>query len=269
MEIALRVPADYADPIADVLADVGYQGAAIERDDIPPDAWDEGDMPPANHLLVRAYLPADDDLTNKRTQLENALARYPVEAPIYKSVAEQDWADAWKRYYHPIRIGKRIVVHPLWEPPTNTQPDDILIGLDPGQAFGTGTHATTQLCLTAIEATLPSGTSVLDLGTGSGILSIAAAHFGASHIAAIDIDPVAVEAARENIERNTADTPIDLHTGGLPEALTIGKQYDYVIVNILARIIMQMCENGLGDLVKPGGQAIFSGVIESQVEQLE
>jgi ribosomal protein L11 methyltransferase len=194
-EVALRVDGQLTDTIAEIFSEYGYQGVAIERDGIMPDRWDEVTLPQPTQFTVRAYLPENGDLTNVQQQLEDALRGYSLETPIYRTVSEENWAEAWKQHYHPLRVGQRIVVRPTWEP-ADLKPDDIEIALDPGMAFGTGTHPTTQLCLEAIEDWMPPGQSVLDLGCGSGILSIAAAKLGASNIFAIDVDPVAVEAAQ-------------------------------------------------------------------------
>ena len=181
---------------------------------------------------------------------------------------EENWAEAWKKHYHPLRIGERIVVRPLWES-VDLGPDDIEIALDPGMAFGTGTHPTTQLCLQALETAVSPGTAVLDLGCGSAILAIAAAKLGAGNVYAIDNDPVAMEAAAENVTQNGVADRITLATGSLPEVKALNRQFDLALVNILARIIIPMAESGLGDVVKPGGIAIFSGLIRSQQDEVE
>ncbi len=188
--------------------------------------------------------------------------------PAYSSVAETDWAEAWKAHYKPLRIGKRILVRPLWIE-ANLQPGDIEIALDPGMAFGTGTHATTQLCLQALEDRLSPGMTVLDLGTGSGILAIAAAKLGAAHVYAIDNDPVATEAAAGNFAQNGANEAVTIATGSLADALGSGTAYDFVVVNILARIILGMTGDGLERVVKPGGIAVFSGIIQPQADEVE
>jgi ribosomal protein L11 methyltransferase len=170
-------------------------------------------------------------------------------------------------HYHPVRIGKRLLIRPLWtEVPL--QPDDVEIALDPGMAFGTGTHPTTQLCLEALEDLLVPGASVLDLGCGSGILSIAAAKLGAAHVLALDIDSVAVESSIENAKQNKAER-ITVQEGSLETVVTSARRFDLLLCNILARIIIQMCDEHLGEIVRPGGLAIFSGLIEEQADDVE
>ncbi len=270
LEVSLRgVDVTLSDVIAALMGEFGYQGVAVEQEGIMPLSWGEDNPPPATHFTIRAYLPIDEQLAASRAQLEAALARYPVEAPLYRDVDEDDWAEAWKRFYHPLRIGERIFVRPVWEGAENAKPDDVEIVLDPGMAFGTGTHPTTQLCLAAIEDWMPPGQNVLDLGCGSGILSIAAAKLGAGNVYAIDVDPVAVEAAEENLTRNGVREDVELTTGGLPEVLALNRPFDFAAVNILARIIVQMCEMGLGEIVKPGGRAVFAGLIETQADKVE
>lgn len=267
VEMVLRVDIRLTDAVVDVLERHSYQGVAIEHDGIPPDKLDEDELPPPTHHIIRLYLPDDEKAEQHKATINAALGGLAVEAPFYRVISEQDWSEAWKAHYHPLRIGERLVIRPVWENIT-LHPDDIEIVLDPGMAFGTGTHTTTQLCLEAIEMQLKPGESVLDLGSGSGILSIAAALLGAGHVHAIDIDPVATAAAAENFERNLIREPITLVTGGLPEALALGRTFDFVIVNILARVIIDMSQNGLARLFHPGSRGIFTGLIDSQADEV-
>jgi ribosomal protein L11 methyltransferase len=150
-----------------------------------------------------------------------------------------------------------------------TKPEDIVLSLDPGMAFGTGTHPTTQLCLEALETMVEADTDVLDLGCGSGILAIAAAKLGANKILALDIDPIAIDATIENAEDNGVLAQITAQTGSLESVLASARRFDLIVVNILAKIIIPMCDNHLGDTVRPGGKAIFSGIIEDQADDVE
>jgi len=272
IEVSLRVDGEAAEAIAEVLQRYGHQGVAIEQDGILPDRWDEDEVPPASHLIVRAYFPDDHRADETKAQLEQALGHmrmmYPMPDPIYNMIDEADWAEAWKAHYHPVRIGKHILIRPAW---IEVEPsdDDLVISLDPGMAFGTGTHPTTQLCLEALEDRVQQNQQVLDLGCGSGILSIAAAKLGAASILAVDIDPIAVKSTLENAEANGVAALIEAQEGSLQTVLATGQQFDFVVVNILAKIILAMCEQGLGDTVHPGGQAIFSGIIEEQVDDVK
>lgn len=269
IEVTLRTNAALTEAAADILRGYGYQGVALERGDIPDDdPWDEATIPPPTHHIVRAYLPTDGHTPTLQAQIEVAFASMPIEQPVFRKVAEEDWAEAWKANYHPVRLG-RLLVRPAWES-ADLQPDDVEIVLDPGMAFGTGTHATTQLCLQALDARPPTGGEhVLDLGCGSAILAIAAAKLGAASVYAIDIDAVAVQAARENVTRNGVAGVVTVAAGGLPDVLRLETAFDYALVNILARVILQMTESGLERIVRPGGRVVFSGLIASQQDEVE
>jgi ribosomal protein L11 methyltransferase len=272
IEVSLRVDGEGAEAISEVLNRYGYQGVVVEHGGIPPDKLDEDELPPPAWVWVRAYIPDDGAAEETKAKLEQALAymnmMYPMPTPTYQRVDEQDWAEAWKQHYHPIRIGRRIVIRPLWEDAPLSD-GDIEIALDPGMAFGTGTHPTTQLCLEALEDLLVHGAHVLDLGTGSGILAIGAAKLGAGHVLGLDNDPVAVTVAHENIAQNGVSAQITIAEGSLETIITSARRFDLIVVNILARIIIAMCSQGLGQTVRPGGLAIFSGIIDTQADDVE
>ena len=268
----MRVDGESAEALAEVLQRFGHQGVSLEQDGIPPETWDEDEVPPAETLILRAYFLDDDDFPGKRRELETALGHmrlmYPMPKPSYITVREDDWAEAWKTHYQPLRVGKRLLVRPLWVDVDLAQ-EDIEIALDPGMAFGTGTHPTTQLCLEALETMAEPAIDVLDLGCGSGILAIAAAKLGAGKVLALDIDPIAVRATRENAARNGVAQQIVAEQGSLESVLSSARRFDMVMVNILARIIIEMTDRQLGQILRPGGVAIFSGIIDSQVEAVE
>lgn len=272
IEVSLSVDGEAAEATADLLQRFGYQGVAVEHEGIPPDKLDEDEIPPAQSLTVRAYIPDDERAAETKQRLTEALRymnmMYPMPAPVFKLVDEQDWAEAWKVHYHPVRIGRRLLIRPLWVE-VEAQPDDLVIALDPGMAFGTGTHPTTQLCLEALDDLVQPGVQALDLGCGSGILAIAAAGLGAGHVLALDIDPIAVDATIRNAEANGVGDRITAQTGSLESLVTSARRFDLAVVNILARIIIQMCDEHLGDVVRPGGLAIFSGIIEEQADDVE
>jgi ribosomal protein L11 methyltransferase len=188
--------------------------------------------------------------------------------PVYATVDEENWAEAWKAHYHPTRIGQHIIVRPLWEE-AEIGEGDIEIALDPGMAFGTGTHATTRLCLESLEGMMRPGLNVLDLGCGSGILAIAAAKLGAAKVLALDIDPISVRATEFNAWQNNTAEKISAHQGSLDTVLHSARRFDLLLANILAKTIIAMCDNGLGQVVRPSGQAIFSGVILEQVDDVK
>jgi len=272
VEVSITVDGEAAEAAAELMNRYGYQGVAIEHDGIPPDKLDEDQLPPPAALTVRAYLPDDARAPELKTQLIQGLRylnmMYPMPEPAFRTVDEQDWAEAWKQHYHPVRIGRRVLIRPLWVD-VPLQPGDVEIALDPGMAFGTGTHPTTQLCLEALDDLMQPGLQVLDLGTGSGILAVGAAKLGAVHVLALDNDPVAVEVALENIAQNGVADRITVQEGSLETVVTSARRFDLIVVNILARIIIAMCDQHLGDTVRPGGRAIFSGIIEEQGDDVE
>ncbi len=270
IEVIMRVDGESAEAAADVLQRYGHQGISIEQDGIQPDVWDEGEAPPPSSLTLRAYLPDDERLATAKKRLENDLRHmnrlYPMPQPQYRRLEEADWEQAWKAHYRPLRVGRRLLIRPLWID-VELAAGDIEIALDPGMAFGTGTHPTTQLCLEALEDLVQSGQDVLDLGCGSGILAIAAAKLGAEKTLALDTDAMAVQATRENAAANGTADKIMAMQGSL--ANIRGSAFDIVAVNILARVILTLAENQLGAAVRPGGTAIFSGIIDTQAAEVE
>lgn len=177
---------------------------------------------------------------------------------------EEDWADNWKRYYKPVKIGKLVVV-PEWETYMTDEPGEIVIIMDPGMAFGTGTHESTQLCALLLQRYLQPGVRVLDIGTGSGILAIAASKLGASAVSAYDIDPTAVRIARENIIKNECGN-VTCNVSDLFSA--VSGLYDFVVANITAEIVMRLAKNA-GYYIRRGGMLALSGIIDEQCDEVK
>ncbi len=263
---------ELAEAVAEVLSRYAPGGVAIESTEVAADAEDEGGHA-VGPLRVCAYLPMNEEVEETRRRLEEALWYLgrirPLPAPQFQPVQETDWAVAWKKHYHPISVGQKLIIVPAWlEPPSR---DRIPIRMDPGMAFGTGTHPTTQLCLEMIESwfVAESAPSVIDVGCGSGILSIAAIKLGASRALGVDIDPQAIPVARENAEMNGVSDRLELGTGSVKEILA-GKfsfrQAPLVLANILAPIIIRLLEDGLAGLVAPGGALLLSGILQAQWE---
>jgi ribosomal protein L11 methyltransferase len=178
-------------------------------------------------------------------------------------VEESDWADAWKQYFKPQRIGRRIVVKPTWET-FDPAPDDLILQIDPGMAFGTGLHATTRLCLRALEDVVSPGAQVADVGTGSGILAVGAALLGAGRVEAVDVDPLAVRIARENVTLNGVADVVQVEEADAPP---VGP-FDVVVANILADVILGMAP-ALRDALRPGGVLVASGIIDTRAGDVE
>ncbi len=273
IEVSMEVDGESAEAVSEILQRYGHQGVAIEQGGFSIETW-EDEIPPADKLIVRAYLPDDDQVETQKQQLEQALWHlgqlYPMPTPQYRVVDEQDWAEAWKANYHPLHLGRHIYIRPLWvEQPGD--PGDVVIALDPGMAFGTGTHPSTQLVLEATEDLLENwpGAKVLDLGCGSGILSILAAKLGAAHVLALDTDPIAVRATADNAAANAVSDRITAQTGSLESLLHAATRFDLALVNILAKVIVALCEQGLGSVIRPGGIGVFGGIIEEQANEVE
>jgi len=285
LEITVNCDPENAEAVADVLARYAPGGVAIQQNaldltgrDLTGAEW-RPDGPLESVAAVRAYLAFEPGLNVKRRQVEEALWHLrqiaPIPEPQFRTVVEEEWANAWKEHFHVTRIGKRMVVKPSWRE-YSSQADDIVLELDPGMAFGTGLHPTTQMCLLALEKYMRGGERVLDLGTGSGILAIAAVKLGAAACLATDIDPVAVEAARANVSANHVSDRVQVEQGSLVQISNLKFQiskdasqssdlkFDILLVNILAKIIVELCGQGLGEVIKPGGLAIFAGLIDTQ-----
>ncbi|HEX2623037.1 MAG TPA: 50S ribosomal protein L11 methyltransferase, partial [Phototrophicaceae bacterium] len=229
LEITLQVPRDDGEPVAEILRSFGHQGVLLEHLGIPPDRFDDDELPEPTHLAVRVYLPNDDRAPAAKAQIEAEISPLYNVSPIYVLVDDEDWAHAWKKHYHPTRVGNHMMIRPVWEEADDLKPDDLVIVLDPGMAFGTGTHPTTQLCLASLEALMKPGLSVLDLGCGSGILAIGAVLLGSPKVIAVDIDPIAVAATIENAERNGVADKIVAQQGGLETVITSARRYDLLV----------------------------------------
>jgi ribosomal protein L11 methyltransferase len=249
-------------------------GVAIESTAVTASA-DDSVGQAVGPLRVCGYLPVDDQLEENRRRLEEALWYLgrirPLPAPQFRTVQEQDWSQTWKQHYHPIPIGKRLVVVPAWlESP---DPGRIAIRMDPGMAFGTGTHPTTQLCLELLETYLPeNAAAVIDVGCGSGILAVAAIKLGAQAALGVDIDPEAVQAAQANAELNGVAERLEVKLGSVAEILgggTLLKKAPLVLANILAPVIIRLLDEGLADLLDPGGVLVLSGILDEQAGEVE
>jgi ribosomal protein L11 methyltransferase len=285
LEVSLTVNGELAEAVADVLARFAPNGVTTEQAVTYNDAEDEGTA--VGPITVRAYLPADEHLEETRARLEESLHYLgmiqTLPAPTFTPLADQNWMEAWKARYQPIPIGKRLIIVPAWL----KSPDEsrLPIRIDPGMAFGTGTHPTTQLCLEFIEEfftdRLVPGEGeflpdrpipVIDVGCGSGILSIGALKLGASFALGVDIDPASVQASRENAEAN--DIPNEqffIGLGSVAEILEGGfsvRTAPLVLANILAPVLVRLLDAGMAKLVEPGGSIVLSGILEEQAESV-
>jgi ribosomal protein L11 methyltransferase len=269
LEVSVIADGEIAEAAADVLARHAPKGLTLEPVD-PASAEDEH----RDHLRVRAFLPMDDQVEMRRMRIEEGLWHLrqirPFAEPSFRVIEEEDWAESWKANYRPIPVGASLLIQPSWLAPSKTS--RAIIYVDPGQAFGSGTHPTTRLSLLALEEHLISGHTVYDLGCGTAILSIAAARLGAGRVHAVDIDPYAVQAAQENVSRNHLEDVVSIERGSLSELHAASKLRhetpDIVVANILAPVLQDLIKAGLSDLVEPEGKLILSGVLDKQAEKL-
>ena len=273
-ELTVSTTTAGADAVSALLMRLGATGTQIiDRNDLPdPDQpgrnWELMDRALLDaapvDVQVKAWFAADEapGVPEKlRLQLETMRAgdaerAFGALTLSVGSIREEDWANNWKQYFKPFRVGEHMVVKPTWED-WAAAPDDRIIEIDPGMAFGTGTHETTALCIELIERYYTSG-RLLDIGTGSGILAIAAALLGANDVYAIDIDEDAVRVARENVRQNGLDGRITVEKGDLLNG--VRWQYDFAVANILAPVICMLAEP-LKAVLTPGGIFVCSGII--------
>jgi len=251
LEISLRVDEESAEALSGLFHQYGEGGAVVE---VQPDD---------PLVTVKAFVPPQDERLKPLYQALWHLGQIrPLPEPQVREIKEEEWAEAWKAYYEPQHIGHRLVVCPSWQ--TYASDSEVVITLDPGMAFGTGLHPTTRMCLEAIEEHLSYGAKVLDLGTGSGILAIAAAKLGAKSVLALDTDPLAVKVAKENVLANGIGKRVKVKEGSLEMAK--GSLFDLVVVNILARTIVDLIGKGLLDHLELGGLLIAAGITASEEE---
>ena len=272
LEVSLAVNNELAEAVAEVLTRYVSNGVVIENDILYRDADDVGTK--VDRARVFGYLPFDKHLEEKRQQIEQALwylgRIQPLPAVDFREIAAVDWMAAWKKHYKPIPIGEQLLILPAWM--KNENPDRKAIRIDPSMAFGTGIHPSTQLCLQLLEKYIAPDEALIDIGCGSGILSIAGLHLGASLAAAVDTDLTAVRATGENARRNgvlermeTGQGSVDLVLSG---AFSIC-QAPVVLANILAGVILRLLAGGLGKLVSAQGILILAGILDEQAEQVE
>lgn len=283
LEVSVMTDGEGAEAIAEALKPFAHQASVVleqlgDMEDLDPNA-----LEPA--VTVKIYVAEEKDTPMFRQRIEEVIYQYgrlyPMPPPTFRKLEDQDWANAWKEHYRPFRIGNKIWIQPSWmgiedvkDGADGVQPDDVVLTLDPGMAFGTGLHPTTQMCMRALEGIVQPGMTVLDVGTGSGILVIAAAKLGAKRLLAFDTDPLAVKATAENCEQNGVAEKILLFEGKLDQVDEKG--WDVVVVNILAPVIISLFEKDelmsfVADskLSSKNGRLILSGIIEEQGAGIE
>lgn len=281
-EISVHTTNEAVEPISNILHEAGASGVVIEdpfelikerRDQYgeiyqldPNDYPDEG-------VIVKAYLPINSFLGESVEEIKesiNNLIRFNIDIGKNEvnisEVNEEEWATAWKKYYHPVKISERFTIVPTWEEYTPVSSDELIIELDPGMAFGTGTHPTTVMCIQALERTVKSGDNIIDVGTGSGVLSIAAAMLGSNKVSALDLDEVAVNSARINIKLNKVHDAVEVSQNNLLDG--VNEQVDVVVANILAEVILRFTDD-VASAVKKDGYFIASGIIQQKKQEVK
>lgn len=279
-EISIHTTNEAIEPISHILHEAGASGVVIEdpfeltkeREDrfgeiyqLNPDDY------PVEGVIVKAYLPVNSFLGETVEAIKesiNNLILYDIDVGLntvtISEVNEEEWATAWKKYYNPVKISERFTIVPTWEIYEPVSSDELIIELDPGMAFGTGTHPTTVMCIQALERTVKQGNRVIDVGTGSGVLSIAAAMLGAQEIQAYDLDEVAVTQAKLNIKLNKVSDIVTVSQNNLLDDVEEGAA-DVIVANILAEVIVRFTDDAARTL-KPGGFFITSGIIQQKKE---
>ncbi len=275
LELTVQAHPEAVESVSELLSRYASGGVAIEE---PIELLDEGQeyrVLSGQPVKVRAYLPTDGKEEEVRQRVAEGLWHLSSLGPQFvgelqtRIVNEEDWANAWKDYYHVTHIGKRLVIRPSWRDYT-PRDDEVVIELDPGMAFGTGLHPTTRMCLEQVEQRVRPGMRVLDAGTGSGILALAAARLGAASVYCIDNSSVAVESAAANAAVNQLSERVSVVLGVLDdaEATRLAGQFDLVLANIIARVIGSIAAY-LARVLTPGGILIAGGIIEERRHEAE
>ena len=269
IELTVDVPPEYAEPMSEIFHRYGHGGVAIEQEaGYNPD---EGESPPVpDFVTIKTYLPVDNTTERRRNQIDigvRLVAHLATISPLKeKYVEEEDWQNAWKEHFHPLRIGRHLVICPTWRT-VETSESDILIHLDPGMAFGTGHHPTTRTCMEILERDTKPGDRILDVGCGSGILSVVAVKVGATSALGLEIDPVAARAGEENVRINGIEDKVQIVQGTLPSPLAEARSFDIVAANISAKVVTNLAQH-LIDSVAIGGKLIAGGIIKPHVEDV-
>ena len=269
LELSVEAPPEFVEPLSQVFLRYGNGGVAVEEQDgyLP----DEGELPGQRRATIRTYMPLDASAAERRGRIDVAIRLVAALAPVSdlaeRVLPEEQWRDAWKKHFKPLRIGRGVVVRPTWS--TGRPPEgEATIWLDPGMAFGTGHHPTTRMCIEQIERTMTPGDRVLDVGCGSGILSIAAARLGASEVLGLDIDPAAIGVAEENGRKNGVESKLTFAAGSLPSPRAKPRSFDLTVANISAKVVTEIA----ADLVasqEAGGVLITSGVLAENSERVQ
>lgn len=279
-EVQIKTVSEFEDKVSNILYDVGAAGLAIEDPNDIADLeqseidWDFVDSSLTNlgkdEVVIKAYFPQTEDLEGIIESIKNRIRRSPLidDESIQITITllnDDDWAESWKEYYKPFKIGSHILIKPSWED-VELEDGSVMVELDPGMAFGTGTHETTWMCIEAIEKYIEKDDTLYDIGCGSGILSIVAAKLGAKKVVGVDLDPVCIKTSKENIEINKVGNIVDIRQGDLLEVLS--EKADIIVSNIIAEVISGMTIN-LKEYLRADGIFISSGIIFNKIKLVE
>jgi ribosomal protein L11 methyltransferase len=271
LEVSLLVDGELGEAVAEVLDRYTSGGVVVESGVTFVNDEDEGT--PSGPVKVYGYIINDANIEENRHRVEEALWHLhtirELPQPQFKPIADENWMAAWKEHYHPIPIGKKLLILPAWIKQEDTS--RIAVKIDPSMAFGTGTHPSTQLCLELVEQYTKPKHPVIDIGCGSGILSIAALKLGASHALGVDIDAASIKATGENSAANDVLEHVETGLGSVAE-IKAGqfsiKRAPVVLANILAPVLIRLFNVGMADLVEPGGVIILAGILAEQADNV-
>jgi len=272
VEVSFAVNGELAEAIAETISRYVSNGVVVESGVDYKNGYDPGS--PNDEVRVYGYIPVDDELEDTKQRINEAIWHLSqiqfIPEPAYRTIEDQDWMESWKKNYHPIPVGKRLIIVPAWlESP---DPERVAVKIDPSMAFGTGTHPTTQLCLEMIDRYIETGQTFIDVGCGSGILSIAALKLGAAHALCVDVDKASVISTEKNAQNNNVKALVETGLGSVREILENRfslRQAPIVAVNIIAPIILQLFDAGLAELVEKPGKLLLSGILEGQSTEIE
>ena len=269
LELSLRAPSEYVEPLSVIFQRYGYGGVVVElAGGYNPD---EGETAPYDSLAtLRAYLPINRTTASRKEQIRLAvdlISRLCSLSPLEERVIEErEWLESWKNHFSVLRMG-RIVICPSWVQ-YEAKLGDIVIEIDPGMAFGTGHHPTTNMCLTELDKMVMPGSKVLDVGTGSGILTLAAAKLGAARVLALDIDPIAIKAAKANIKANGLQSIAKVKRQAISFGDRLDTGFDIVVANLYTKVILSIAETLMAQLV-PYGNLIVSGILVTRAQEVQ
>lgn len=274
LEVQVTCDGETAEAVSEVLSRYITDGVVTETDA----NYDEAEevLLATGDIRVFGYLPYDDEADEMCKKIEEALWHLnmirPIPNPTYKIILDQNWMESWKKFYQPIKIGEKLIILPSWIDLPNEDRNRIIVKIDPSMAFGTGTHPTTQMCMALTEEFFLPGMDVIDVGCGSGILSIAAIKLGANKALGVDLDYASIVAAKNTAGLNGVLDMVEVGLGSVNEIKNGDfsfKEADFVLTNILAPIILRLFKQGLSKLVKDNGYLVLSGILDYQSDEVE